>query len=107
MKRPFLMVASCTAGGITFADFVPLPLTLLFAASLATASTAFLWPRSRSWLIWPLLALAGMTGLTLTQCGLSPHDSRLVLGDRTQYATFRGLLREKIGRASCRERVCT
>ena len=94
MKRPFLMVASCTAGGITFADFVPLPLTLLFAASLATASTAFLWPRSRSWLIWPLLALAGMTGLTLTQCVLSPHDSRLVLGDRTQYATFRGLLRE-------------
>ena len=94
MKRPFLMVTLCTAGGITFADFVPLSLALLFVACFATAGATFLWPRARSWLMWPLLALTGMTGLTLQQSVLSPCDLRVLLGDRIQYATFRGLLRE-------------
>ena len=92
------MVTLCTAGGITFADFVPLSLALLFVACFATAGAAFLWPQARSWLMWPLLALTGMTGLTLQQSVLSPCDLRIVLGDQIQYATFRGLLRE-IGRA--------
>ena len=94
MKYPFVMIALCYGGGILLADFLPLPLGWLFVAAFALVLPSTLWPRGRPWLIWPSLALVGMTALRLHQSALSPADLRTVVGETMRYTTVRGVLRE-------------
>ena len=94
MKRPLLLVALLYVGGILIAGLVSLSPFLLLASSLGLAALALAWSRARSWLLYPLIVLAGWTNCTLQTAVISPHDLRLILGEQPAIATIRGTLRE-------------
>jgi hypothetical protein len=66
MKRPLVAVVSCYVIGLLLGETSQPPLVALFSFSLGLLALALLLPRIRSFLIWPLLALAGWTNLVCT-----------------------------------------
>jgi len=94
MKRPLWLVALIYTGGVVAANCIALPLIALLVPSLALALASLAWSRMRSVCLWLLLPLVGCTNLTLKNAVLSPHDLRLLLGQRTEFVTLRGRLIE-------------
>ena len=92
MKRPLGIIAILFAIGIALGHFFELPLFCLFSISFAFALAAFLLPRFRLYLLYPLLLFAGWTNLALHSAIISPTDLRLQLTGEPQLATLRGTL---------------
>jgi competence protein ComEC len=94
MKRPLLLVASFYAGGLLLADFspVPLPVFPLLTATAGMALLAIAWPKARVWLLWTLLVFTGAANLVCHTSVLSPHDVRIIVGERPAIALVRGRL---------------
>jgi len=94
MKRPLLPVALCYVGGLLLAEAVQPPLLFLFVGTSLLLVTALLWSRARPFLLWPLLVAVGWTNLASRTTIVSPHDLRLVVGDKPALVTVRGILEE-------------
>ena len=95
MTRPLGTVAICYTGGLLLAHFFHPPLWLLFSASFITALAAIVWARGRSWVLWPLVALAGWTNLESRTAVISPYDLRTIeSGVASDLVTVRGTLIE-------------
>src|SRR5262249_14715512 len=94
MKRPLVMVALFYTGGILLAEFISLPLQLLFVSALAFALAALFWSRFRPFLLAPLLVLTGMANATQHTATVSPHDLRIIVGTNAAIVTVRGTLVE-------------
>jgi competence protein ComEC len=110
LGQPLLPVAMIYIGGILGADFFPMPLNGLLVAALGLALLCLVSARARTFLLVPLVFLAGATNLAFHTTILSPHDLRAVIGDRDRFVTVRGSLQEtpyhrsyvQGGRESCR-----
>lgn len=94
MKRPLLPVALIYVSGILFADLFPLSLRPLLFSSLALVLVSLFWTRARLLLLGPLIVLCGSSNLTLHKAIISPVDLRVVIGERSEYLTIRGILCE-------------
>ena len=94
VKQPLLPVVSLFTAGILLANFVLLPLAELLALALVVAALAIGWPRGRSVLLAALVFLAGAADFTRHAAVISPHDLRVLFGDRTELAAVRGKLCE-------------
>ena len=94
MKRPLVAVVSCyTIGLLLGAVFTP-PLIALFAAAFALLALVLVLNKFRSFLIWPLLALAGWTNIASRTAVVSPNDLRALIGNDAAIVTVRGVLIE-------------
>ncbi len=94
MKRPLVAVVSCYVIGLLLATFLKPPLGALFAVSFLVLTFVLVLEKLRSWLIWPLIALAGWTNLASRTAVVSPNDLRALLGDTAAIVTVRGTLLE-------------
>jgi len=97
MKRPLAGATLVYAGGLLLADFLHPPLTVLFGISLGLAVAAVFVAKARRWLLWPLLLFAGWTNLLWRTTPVSPHDLRLIQGEKARLVTVHGRLRETPG----------
>jgi len=94
MKRPLVIVSLLYVGGILLADTLPFQLTSLLFCSLFLAFAALAWQRARRQLLAPLIVLTGATSLTLRTAIISPHDLRVLTGDKPELVAVRGMLPE-------------
>jgi competence protein ComEC len=94
MKRPLVAVASCYAAGLLIGEMSQPPLAVLLAVSFGVLTLIVALKTLRQYLIWPLLALAGWTNLTLHTAVISPNDLRAVIGDADAMVTVHGILAE-------------
>jgi len=92
MKRPLLPVACLLISGILCGEVARPPLPMLFGASFATMLAALAWGRGRSWLLAFLLVLTGWTDACWHSAILSPYDLRLLLGQKPEFLTLRGVI---------------
>ena len=92
MKRPLLMVGLLYATGVVLADVLALPLAALLVCSLILALLCFFPARGRSILLGSLLVSIGATNLKLHTAIVSPHDLRILIGERVEEAALRGTL---------------
>lgn len=90
MKQPLITVALLYVGGILAAEITSLPVWLLLAICLSLTVVALSWPRARLLLLFPLIALTGLTNATLRTTVLSPIDLRNLLGREPHLVTVRG-----------------
>lgn len=79
MRRPVAILALLYIAGLLLAEFLPLPLELLWPLNLGVAGAALLWPRGRGGLLILGMVLIGWLNLTLRTAIISPHDLRLLL----------------------------
>jgi ComEC/Rec2-related protein len=94
MKRPLVAVVSCyTIGLLLGAVFMP-PLTALFAAAFVLLALVLVLDKFRSFLIWPLLALAAWANLNSRTAIVSPNDLRAQIGNDPSIVAVRGTLIE-------------
>ena len=93
MKRPLLPVALLFVVGILLAERIRLPLTVLFAACLATALAGLAWDKGRLWLLGLLIALTGWTDAAWHNAILAPGDLRVTQGDNVSETGLRGCIR--------------
>jgi competence protein ComEC len=94
MKCPLASVLLAYAAGLLLAGIVQPPLTVLFVISFVTLALALLSKPLRPFLIWPLLALAGWTNLTIHTTVISPDDLRTLIGNSEAIVSVRGVLDE-------------
>jgi competence protein ComEC len=94
MKRPLVAVVSCYTFGLLLGEFFQPPPVALFSASFLVLALVLVLEKSRSWLIWPLLALAGWTNLASRTAIISPNDLRSLMGDNAALVTVQGTLSE-------------
>jgi len=94
MRRPLVIVALLYVGGILLADGLPFQLPILLTCSVLLAFAALGWKRARPHLLAPLLGLAGAANLTLHTAIISPHDLRVLIGEKSELVTVRGALPE-------------
>jgi competence protein ComEC len=105
MKRPLVAVVSCYTIGLLLGAAFPLPLTALFAtafvllafacfAATFTRRRVLVFEKSRPFLIWPLLALAGWANLTSRTAVVSPNDLLTLIGNDAAIVAVRGTLIE-------------
>jgi len=92
MKQPLLFVALSYAGGVLLAEYIKLPLNLLFTLSFLLLFAALSCTRARTWLICPLLLLVGWTNMARITTTLDPYDLRVLKGDSPALVTIRGKL---------------
>lgn len=92
MKQPLGGVAAWLALGILLARWVPCPLTILFALTLASGLAVLLAPRHGKVCCSLLLVLTGWTNLAWRQSPLSPVDLRHLVIPAEELATLRGSL---------------
>src|SRR5260221_8616802 len=94
MRRPLLKVAVLYVIGVVLGDFYPLSPAPLLMSSLALGGLCLAVRRTRPMLLGFLLVLAGATNFKLHTAILSPHDLRLLIADRAEEVTLRGVLRQ-------------
>ncbi len=81
MRRPVAILALLYAAGLLLAEFLALPLSVLWLLTIGVAGAAFLWARARSWLLVVAMVLLGWLNLTLRTSIISPSDLRLLLSN--------------------------
>ncbi len=91
MKRPLIPVAFLLVPGILLA-FLPVPLTVLFAVSLALALLFLILPRARIFLLGALVVMTGWVNHACRTAVLAPDDLRVIFGNRETLVTVRGRL---------------
>ncbi len=91
MKRPLIPVALLLVLGILLA-FLPVPLTALFAVSLALALLFLILPRARIFLLGALVVMTGWVNHACRTAVLAPDDLRVIFGNRPASMTIRGRL---------------
>jgi competence protein ComEC len=94
MKRPLAAVVACYTVGLLFAEVLQPPLGVLFAIAFVVFASALMIAKLRSWLIWPLVVLAGWTNLASRTAVVSPNDLRTLLGNTAAVVSVRGKLLE-------------
>jgi len=94
MKRPLVGVVSCYAVGLLLGEAVQPPLAALFFAAFVLLALVLVLEKFRSFLIWPLLALAAWVNLASRIAVVSPNDLRALLGNDAAIVTVRGALVE-------------
>lgn len=94
MKRPAVTVALVYVGGLLLAEWLRLPLVVLFALSLTVVCCAVLSLAARGWLVWPLVFFTGWTNQLSHTAVLSPYDLRDTQRDATEIVALRGTLAE-------------
>jgi Domain of unknown function (DUF4131) len=94
MKRPLAAVISFYVAALLLTEIFQPPPVALFAAAFTVLALALLRQTLRPFLIWPLLALAGWTNLTVRTAILSPDDLRALIGSEPAIGWVRGILVE-------------
>lgn len=79
MRRPLAILALLYAVGLVLAEYVPVPLALLWIATLALTAMSLLWARVRIWMLAAALVALGWLNLTWRATIVSPDDLRLLL----------------------------
>ncbi len=92
MKRPLLGVALLYVTGVALADVFVLPLPVLLAGSLLLVLCCLIPSRARPVWLGFLLIATGAANLALHTAIVSPHDLRLLIGERIEDVTLRGTL---------------
>jgi predicted membrane metal-binding protein len=92
MKHPFVIVVSFYALGLLLAEFLPPPLSVLFAASFLALLLVFAFRKIRPLLLCVLLVLTGWTNLVFHTAIISPHDLRCLIGEGPEIVTVHGTL---------------
>ena len=92
MKRPFVVVVSFYSIGLLLAEIFRPPLIALFVASFLLLVLVLAVAKWRPFLLCALLVLTGWTNLVFRTAVVSSNDLRLLIGDKTESATVRGVL---------------
>ena len=92
MKRPLVPAALWFAAGIILAEFAEVSLFPLFFAAVVVGGAGLGWERFRPVLLAALVGLAGAIDQSYHTAVLSPHDVRVLVGDRPALVTVRGTL---------------
>ncbi|MBI4660045.1 MAG: ComEC/Rec2 family competence protein [Verrucomicrobia bacterium] len=95
MSRPLVTVAVLYTGGVVLGQFLEFSLGLLFGVAFLFSLAALFFVSLRRFLLWPLIPLAGCVHSTSRTAILSPQDLRLLLGEKAEFVTVRGILSER------------
>jgi competence protein ComEC len=94
MNRPLASVVVAYAAGLLLARVFQPPPAVLLGAAAAVLTAALASAKLRSFLVWPLLALAGWANFICQTAVVSPNDLRTLLGNEPALVTVRGELVE-------------
>ena len=94
MNRPLVSVVVAYAAGLLLAQIFQPPPAVLLAVTTAVLIAALAAAKLRSFLFWPLLALAGWSNFICHTAVVSPNDLRTLIGNKPALATVRGELAE-------------
>ena len=92
MNRPFVIPALALITGILVGDCLAAPLLPLFSVTFSLALGCLISSRFQTRWIWPLVFFFAWTNLQCRTALVSPHDARVVLGDRHELVELRGTL---------------
>jgi ComEC/Rec2-related protein len=81
MRRPVAILALLYTAGLLLAEFLHLPLSVLWLLNLGVAGAALLWPQGRRGMLVVAVVLMGWLNLTLRTSIVSPNDLRLLLSN--------------------------
>jgi len=94
MNRPLVSVVVAYGAGLLLAQIFQPPPAELLAGAAAVLIAALISTKLRSFLIWPLLLLAGWTNFICQTAVVSPNDLRTLFGNEPALVTVRGKLAE-------------
>ena len=94
MNRPLVSVVLVYAAGLLLGQCLQPPPALLLGTAFFLAGAALCLERFRGILIWPLLALAGLTNFAIQTQIISPQELRKLLPDEPALVSVRGQLAE-------------
>jgi hypothetical protein len=93
-KYFLIPILSTYIAGLLLAKIFQPPTVALFTTAFFLLALALVLEKLRPFLIWPLLALAGWTNLTVHTAVISPDDLRALIGSEPAIGTVRGILNE-------------